>query len=62
MKAEPQKEHEWLQKLVGEWASEAEATMEPGQPPAKFTGTESVRSLVHTQAAFCVSGSWGSQW
>jgi hypothetical protein len=41
----PQKEHEWLQKLVGEWTFEVEATMEPGKSPEKFTGTESVRSL-----------------
>ena len=33
MKAEPQKEHQWLQKLVGEWTSEGEADMGPGQPP-----------------------------
>jgi hypothetical protein len=45
MKAEPQREHEWLQKLVGEWTFEGEATMTPGQPPEKFQGTESVRSL-----------------
>ena len=45
MKTEPQKEHQWLQKLVGEWTYEGEATMEPGEPPAKMTGTESVRSL-----------------
>jgi hypothetical protein len=45
MQAKPQKEHEWLEQLVGEWASEAEATMEPGQPPSKFKGSESVRSL-----------------
>jgi Protein of unknown function (DUF1579) len=45
MKAEPQKEHRWLEKLVGKWTSEAEATMEPGKPPEKFTGTETVRSL-----------------
>jgi hypothetical protein len=44
MKAEPQKEHQWLQKLIGEWSSEAEA-MEPGKPPTKFKGTERVRSL-----------------
>lgn len=31
--------------LVGEWTSEADATMEPGKPPEKFKGTESVRSL-----------------
>jgi hypothetical protein len=45
MKTEPQKEHQWLHKLVGEWTSEAEATMEPGKPPETFRGTESVRSL-----------------
>ena len=45
MQTEPQKEHQWLQQLVGEWTYEAEATMEPGQPPAKFTGSERVRSL-----------------
>lgn len=45
MKTEPQKEHRWLQKLVGEWTYEVDATMEPGKPPEKFKGTESVRSL-----------------
>ena len=45
MKTEPQKEHQWLQKLVGEWTCESEATMEPGKPPERFKGTESVRSL-----------------
>jgi hypothetical protein len=45
MHAEPQKEHQWLQKLAGEWTSEAEASMGPDQPPQKFTGTDSVRSL-----------------
>jgi hypothetical protein len=45
MNTAPQKEHQWLQKLVGEWAFEGEATMEPGKPPETFKGTESVRSL-----------------
>ncbi len=45
MNTEPQNEHHWLQKLVGEWTYEIEATMEPGTPPEKSTGTESVRSL-----------------
>jgi hypothetical protein len=45
MKTEPQKEHQWLQQLVGEWTYEAEATMAPGQPPSKFEGAERVRSL-----------------
>ena len=45
MKAEPQKEHQWLHKLVGEWTSEAETSMGPGKPPEKFEASESVRSL-----------------
>jgi hypothetical protein len=45
MHAEPQKEHQWLQKLVGEWTSEVEAMMGPDKPPEKFRGTESVRSI-----------------
>jgi hypothetical protein len=45
MNTAPQKEHGWLQQLVGEWTSEAEATMEPGKPSETFKGTESARSL-----------------
>src|ERR671914_999005 len=45
MKTEPQKEHQWLQKLVGEWTYESECSMEPGKPPEKFKGSEGVRSL-----------------
>jgi hypothetical protein len=45
MHAEPQKEHQWLQKLVGEWTSEVEAAMGPDKPTEKFKGTESARSL-----------------
>lgn len=45
MTAEPQQEHAWLQKLVGDWTSEGEAAMEPGQPPSSFKGSESVRAL-----------------
>jgi Protein of unknown function (DUF1579) len=45
MKVEPQKEHQWLQKLVGEWTSEGEASMGPGKPLEKFQSTERVRPL-----------------
>ena len=45
MKAEPQKEHEWLQQLVGEWTSEADCAMGPGQPSTKNYGTERVRMV-----------------
>jgi hypothetical protein len=30
MKTEPQKEHLWLQRFIGEWTFEGEAMMEPG--------------------------------
>jgi hypothetical protein len=45
MHAEPQQEHKWLQRLVGEWTYETEGSMSPDQPPFKSTGTESVRSI-----------------
>jgi hypothetical protein len=41
----PQKEHQWLERLVGEWTSEAEMAAEPGKPPERCKGTERVRSL-----------------
>lgn len=43
--ATPQKEHAWLQKLVGNWTSEAECIGEPGQPSIKNRGTETVKPL-----------------
>jgi hypothetical protein len=45
MNAEPQREHHWLQKLVGDWTYETEGVMEPGKPAEKCGGTEHVRSL-----------------
>ncbi len=42
-KPEPQQEHQWLEKLVGEWILEGEATTEPDKSPEPWT--ESVRSL-----------------
>ena len=41
----PQKEHEWLQRLVGTWTFDVECVMGPDQPPMKHQGTETVRSL-----------------
>jgi hypothetical protein len=43
--AQPQNEHRWLQRLVGEWTIESEASMAPDQPAMKTTGTETVRAL-----------------
>ena len=45
MHVEPQKEHKWLEQLVGEWESEMEGDCGPGQPSVKHVGTETVRSL-----------------
>jgi Protein of unknown function (DUF1579) len=45
MYTEPQKEHQWLDRFIGEWITESECSMGPDQPPAKTKGTEVVRSL-----------------
>ncbi|MBL0922032.1 MAG: DUF1579 domain-containing protein [Phycisphaerales bacterium] len=45
MQAEPQKEHQWLQQMCGEWTSEATCSGGPGQPDMVMKGTESVRPL-----------------
>lgn len=45
MKVEPQQEHHWLQKLVGEWTYETQCDMGPDQPPSTMKGTESIRSF-----------------
>jgi hypothetical protein len=45
MNAEPQQEHKWLQRLVGEWTFEHDCSMGPDQPAIKASGTESVRSI-----------------
>ncbi|HEY9630034.1 MAG TPA: DUF1579 domain-containing protein [Coleofasciculaceae cyanobacterium] len=45
MPEKPQKEHQWLQKLIGEWTYETEVSMESDQPAEKATGTETVRYL-----------------
>lgn len=45
MHTQTQHEHQWLEKLIGEWAFESECSMGPDQPPMKATGTEVVRSL-----------------
>ncbi|MDQ2987289.1 MAG: DUF1579 domain-containing protein [Armatimonadota bacterium] len=44
MFAKPQKEHEWLQKFVGEWTSEMHAMMPDGESQS-CPGSESVRSM-----------------
>jgi hypothetical protein len=41
----PQKEHEWLKQLAGEWETEAEMVMGPGKPTIKKKGSESTRVL-----------------
>lgn len=45
MKNEAQKEHQWLQQLLGDWTYEGEADMGPDKPPERFTGEESVRAI-----------------
>lgn len=45
MQVELLKEHHWLTKLVGNWEFESECQPGPDQPPMKYKGAESVRSL-----------------
>ena len=45
MKTEPQEQHKWLHRMIGDWTCEGEAEMAPGQPPVTWKSTESVRSL-----------------
>jgi hypothetical protein len=45
MHPQPQREHQWLEQLIGQWTWESDCAMGPGQPHLKLTGTESVRSL-----------------
>lgn len=45
MFAKRQKEHDWLNQLVGEWTSEMDCAMGPDQPRSKSKGRETVRSL-----------------
>jgi uncharacterized protein DUF1579 len=66
MSAEPQKEHQWLQRLVGEWTYESAATMGPDTPPVACGGNESVRTvgglwiLAEGQGEMPGSGPWTS--
>jgi len=45
MTVEVTKEHHWLQKFVGEWTFEGEATMGPDGPPMKWQGTVTARPI-----------------
>jgi hypothetical protein len=45
MNETPQREHRWLERLVGDWTCEIECVMGPDQPPSTSKATESVRSL-----------------
>jgi Protein of unknown function (DUF1579) len=45
MMPEAQKEHRWLQQLVGEWTFEATPCATPGQPATKQQGTQAIRSI-----------------
>ena len=45
MGTKPVQEHQWLQKLVGEWRVETEMMMGPDQPRHRSESTESVKSV-----------------
>jgi hypothetical protein len=41
----PQAEHQWLDRMAGEWTFTTECSMGPDQPPMKAEGTEVTTSL-----------------
>ena len=41
----PRPEHEWLQRLLGDWSFEADFVMDPNRPPEKSTGRWVIRPL-----------------
>ena len=43
--SKPEKEHEWLKQLVGEWKTHGKADNGPGQPPFECEGTETTSSI-----------------
>lgn len=45
MHAEPEKEHRWLQQLLGDWTYESEGLCGEGEGPRKASGTERVREI-----------------
>ena len=45
MGTKPVEQHKWLEKLVGEWTTESEMSMGPGEPLMKSQGKESVSML-----------------
>jgi hypothetical protein len=42
---QPQKEHEWLRQLEGNWESDMKIHMTPGEPPTESKSNESARML-----------------
>jgi hypothetical protein len=42
---QPQTEHKWLRRLLGEWTYKMNAPAQAGQPAHESTGTESVRPI-----------------
>jgi hypothetical protein len=45
MKADPQPQHAWLTRLVGQWTYEGEGACADGETPSRFSGEETVRAL-----------------
>ena len=41
----PQLEHQWLERMAGEWTFTTECSMGPGQPPMTGAGTDTTVSL-----------------
>lgn len=50
--------HAWLDQLAGEWETEGEVVLDPGQPPIKSKGSESFRRLGDYWAVSDVKGTF----
>jgi len=64
MFAQPQEEHHWLQRFVGEWKFVSQCSMGPDQPPMQGEGRVTGRSLgglwvlLETEGGDPSAGSW----
>ena len=66
MFAKPEKEHQWLERLVGDWVVESECQTGPDQPPETTKGRMTCRSLgglwtiLESEGESTETGTWSS--
>jgi Protein of unknown function (DUF1579) len=45
MQSKPEPQHQWLRRLIGDWKSEGQADMGPGNPSEPFESVETFRAI-----------------